>query len=433
MAFKLSIEQGKGRGQAFDFDAATITIGRTEENDVVLYEQGVSRKRARISLQAGKNFVEDLDSANGTLLNGAKIKREALSDGDTVGIGAVIFRFGDAPKGTKDETAPRIVAPASKDDRTPAGVPVPEKTPVPASAAALAPASGAPVFNPRYVVMGVSGALIIAIGWAAIAGRVTAQKLDQCPTAPIRLEGQSVSSMVFSTTGDSVCKPGKELNFGFVGQPRTRYLFSYQAFYTEKNGIEVFVNGEKKEGSPLATTRRSKPSEILIDDKQIKVGRADNNENVISFRSNRANWGIERVELTALPIDGANLDQALEYFHLGEQLYEQKNVAARNLYDAYVDLKKSRQLMEGLLPQPADYVVVKQLIQTVNGELDTLCQNKLFLVKREQTFGKFESANDGYKYLLVAFPGDEHPCRARVIDQIGGPQRVKTIFGSTQQ
>lgn len=439
MGFKLSIEQGKGRGQAFDFDAETITIGRTEENDVVLYEQGVSRKHARISVQAGKHFVEDLDSANGTLLNGAKVKREVLEEGDTIGIGAVVFRFGDAGKGgaKNADQSTRIVgekgAALSGDTAKGPAPTAPTTSSKSTTPAVAAPGAAAkpPTFNPRYVVMGVSGALIFAIGWAAWfgSGRSASSDKAACPTDNIRLEGQSISSMVFSTTPESVCVPGKTLNFGFVGQPRTKYLFNYSAFYTEKNGVEILINGEKyKEGSPLANTRRSKPTEILIDEKQVKVGKT---ENVITFRTDKKQWGIERLELTPVPLDGCNLDQALEYFHLGEQLFEQKNVAAPNLYHSMTYEKKARQLMEGCEPKPADYIVVKQLIQTLNGELDSLCEHKLFYVKKQQTFGKFEAANDGYRYLLTAFPGDEHPCRSHVIDLLGGPQRVKTILGSS--
>ena len=43
MPFELTIAEGKGRGQRFEFEALDVTIGRGVENDVVLNDAGVSR------------------------------------------------------------------------------------------------------------------------------------------------------------------------------------------------------------------------------------------------------------------------------------------------------------------------------------------------------------------------------------------------------
>jgi len=63
-------------------------IGRASENDVCLRDQSVSQRHARVVLTpAGAVFVEDLSSTNGTYVNGEKIVRHALWDGDKVHIG----------------------------------------------------------------------------------------------------------------------------------------------------------------------------------------------------------------------------------------------------------------------------------------------------------------------------------------------------------
>src|SRR4051812_20804434 len=54
-----------------------LTIGRAEENDLVLPAGGVSRRHARIYVQDGQVLVEDAGSANGTFLDGEKLSGPA--------------------------------------------------------------------------------------------------------------------------------------------------------------------------------------------------------------------------------------------------------------------------------------------------------------------------------------------------------------------
>ncbi len=65
-----------------------FTIGRAPENDVCIRDKSVSQRHARVILtSAGAVFVEDLGSTNGTYVNGEKVVRHALWDGDKVRIG----------------------------------------------------------------------------------------------------------------------------------------------------------------------------------------------------------------------------------------------------------------------------------------------------------------------------------------------------------
>ena len=77
--------------------ASLIRIGRGSENDVVIDDVRVSRRHAEIRGTAGTYEVIDLDSHNGTFVNGQPIRRSRLSDGDLIGIGGKVFRLsGDA-------------------------------------------------------------------------------------------------------------------------------------------------------------------------------------------------------------------------------------------------------------------------------------------------------------------------------------------------
>ncbi|MDO8462048.1 MAG: FHA domain-containing protein [Deltaproteobacteria bacterium] len=72
---------------------SVITIGRSPSNTIVLSESRVSRKHTIIEKRGAGFVVIDLDSSNGTFLNGKKIKESALNPGDEVKVGGVQFVF----------------------------------------------------------------------------------------------------------------------------------------------------------------------------------------------------------------------------------------------------------------------------------------------------------------------------------------------------
>lgn len=74
-----------------------ITIGRGDENDIVLPDVTVSRRHAKIAVNGGRVMISDLNSANGTLVNGNMVKGTLeFRDGDTVRItGYRIIRMGN--------------------------------------------------------------------------------------------------------------------------------------------------------------------------------------------------------------------------------------------------------------------------------------------------------------------------------------------------
>jgi VWFA-related protein len=70
-----------------------LTIGRGPENALVLADPLVSRRHARIMLEDGAYWVEDLESRNGTLVNGEETARRALAAEDEITIGGASLAF----------------------------------------------------------------------------------------------------------------------------------------------------------------------------------------------------------------------------------------------------------------------------------------------------------------------------------------------------
>ncbi len=92
-SYVLRFISGKYQGGEFPIvNDKPIIVGRSSDLDMVLVEDMVSRKHARITMQQDQIWIEDLGSTNGTFVNGEKIKRARLKEGDRVLIGTSILK-----------------------------------------------------------------------------------------------------------------------------------------------------------------------------------------------------------------------------------------------------------------------------------------------------------------------------------------------------
>jgi pSer/pThr/pTyr-binding forkhead associated (FHA) protein len=91
--YRLVVRQGPIPGQIFELNQPVINIGRDISNDFVINDAEVSRKHARLSLEGDRYKIEDLDSTNGTYIDGQRLigphllsLGEVIMLGDNVGV-----------------------------------------------------------------------------------------------------------------------------------------------------------------------------------------------------------------------------------------------------------------------------------------------------------------------------------------------------------
>jgi diguanylate cyclase (GGDEF)-like protein len=82
---------GPELGKKYTLQENEFTIGRGEDNHIVVDLDNVSRRHARILRRQGRMFVEDLKSTNGTYLNDQEVT--PLRSGDRIQVGGSIFKF----------------------------------------------------------------------------------------------------------------------------------------------------------------------------------------------------------------------------------------------------------------------------------------------------------------------------------------------------
>lgn len=74
----------------------SVTLGRSSKNDIVIKDKFVSKNHLNITERNGIFYLEDLNSANGTYLNGEEVDAGTLielQNGDKIGVGFIQFIF----------------------------------------------------------------------------------------------------------------------------------------------------------------------------------------------------------------------------------------------------------------------------------------------------------------------------------------------------
>lgn len=87
------IQSGFYAGLEVVLDRDWLVIGRGRGADTVLAEATISRAHAAIGYDEGIFFIQDLGSTNGTLVNGAKVDRQNLKNGDEIRMGRLIIEI----------------------------------------------------------------------------------------------------------------------------------------------------------------------------------------------------------------------------------------------------------------------------------------------------------------------------------------------------
>ncbi len=94
MTITLRVLDGADRGQVFSIESAPITIGREEGNSIQLNDERISRFHVKIQQDHDDLVLTDLESTNGTKVNGEEVQLRILRHGDMVTLGRSTLIFG---------------------------------------------------------------------------------------------------------------------------------------------------------------------------------------------------------------------------------------------------------------------------------------------------------------------------------------------------
>ncbi len=119
----IQVLEGLERGKVFKAIETPVTIGREDDNTIQLNDERISRFHSKIQEDGNRIILTDLDSTNGTRVNGRPVQLRVLQPGDQLAIGRCLLLFGSPTEiadhlGTrqnrkKQETAPAVDATVS--------------------------------------------------------------------------------------------------------------------------------------------------------------------------------------------------------------------------------------------------------------------------------------------------------------------------------
>jgi hypothetical protein len=84
---------GPGAPRHCPLESERTTLGRGDDVDIRVESSGVSGRHLLLLRQGAEVLVEDLESRNGTYLNGLRVSRAVLKEGDSIMAGDAIFLF----------------------------------------------------------------------------------------------------------------------------------------------------------------------------------------------------------------------------------------------------------------------------------------------------------------------------------------------------
>jgi hypothetical protein len=347
MDFTLTIDEGRGAGQRLTYSGERVTIGRDTKSDLVLPEAGVSRNHARIELRDDVWVLVDGGSANGTELNGVPL---------------------GPPQALK--TGDRI------------GV----------GRAVLRFGDGSGLSWRRALIAAAASALLVLLGFLAFRGQAQRQVLP-CPDTAQPDTGQTFGH------GSVDVECGDRVVFALDVPRQTRALLHYRV---RGNDVALRVNGQLSG----RVSSSAFPDEEQTLELPVRAGRA-----LVAFAQAGKEWSVGGVRLETVALPPGDASGARAAYERGRRKLEERQIAPRNLYDAWKAFVEARQKLE----EPAAFSEeLDRLVRGCERDLAKECSRLLFAAARFERYGQEENAQRTYREALLHFPGDEpSACRKK--------------------
>ena len=376
--FLLRIIDGPNEGKEYFFETQA-TMGRVEENDILVVEPGVSRRHAQVRDEHGIYLLEDFDSANGTRLNGEKIEApEVLRDGDYITLSQTTFQFSvlQAIKG-------EITAETWLKDLERAAVDVTNETKPPSFFSRLLATRRRKVLFVFVLLLLIGGGV-----WKYLGKKGRRIIFDQSNTPVTYSEEDAFFNAVFGYGKyDRTHKSRLIVRFEYLGG---RATVQYGARGVDKVGeVVIQLNGEKVGTVPLTMSRWIYGLKFVLPRDKLKQGKT--NELVFNNVRNPPNadlWGICYLQVLQEAIPPANPKEARLRFELAKKAWEDREIEQSNAYTALMGFRKARDLLERLAEKPELYQEAVDYIAKANKELTRRFQEGLFSARRAQKFDR---------------------------------------------
>ena len=239
-AARLVVLSGHRLDPSYTLDQGRLTMGRSEGRDVVLFDPASSRRHCEIVRRDVDFWLIDGGSANGTHVNGLRVRECPLRSGDRIRIGTTEFRFDlpeGAPQKAKANTSPRdIAAGVARMDR-PTRIKAPR--PAPRRSGGLAAVVGSLLLLGVVFAFGlmVVIAAAVALNWSRITATTDATISQpatdgaETPSVPVTAAKAGGATAPPSEDAANATRAAALLDMGTLLFQRGRYLDAASQYY----------------------------------------------------------------------------------------------------------------------------------------------------------------------------------------------------------
>ncbi|MFC1611173.1 FHA domain-containing protein [Myxococcota bacterium] len=452
MGFRLVILEGKGAGKEFYFAQPNVKIGRAPDNDLVLYDMGVSRYHIEI-LQDGKGFtMRDTGSANGTNLNGMTATEAHIAVGDRIQIGPVVFHFEPAkspnePSGIRAMQHGEVFRPtddgerrALEEGKTAAYRPSLGPQPLARAEPSMSKAreegrtttgSFAAYSRRRWAgfmkmprstrVAVLVGAGVLAVG-VALSVYLVLHPPRTDRSAEIFAADSANAAMSFGCGKVDIFTPDR-VNFAFDYQGGRATVLYAAGGVEHETEVEILVNSKHAAYVEPSPGRWTTGIKINLPRPLLRPG-----INILAFDNTLTpahpeRWGIAQVRIKQSPLPPPNQEKAGELYNLGKAAFDARSVLPSNLYRSIEYFEEAQGHLEAIEPAPDLLKMIRADEARSREDLQKVFDTYLFASEKALRFGDRAVAIETLRDLLRYLPDPEDPrhkqAKSRLANLVG--------------
>ncbi len=416
VGFSLVITKGSEVGKKFSFDQKVVNVGREAAgNDIILNDVSISSRHAKITLEAGNYFLQDLGSTNKTYFKDAPLKeleKVQLEDGDEFSLGKVVLRF-NQKSGGADESGTEAILPQTQDVR--------------AKKKVKAPGNGKDSVLKKKPVLIVAVAVVVLLVLMSVIKMTQSSKTEKskAPAYPDN-SSQSVTlpaSKVYGYCGSDWTHPDKAI-FSFTPKSGNAEIFYTVGGIDSDGEVIILLNGTKVANSPLAMKGWGAEQKLALPRELINEG--VENQLVFDHTKNppdKDQWGVKNLRIEFLATGTCDETEGKRLFELGNQMYVEKAVSEGNIYQAHQYYLEAVAQVQGCVPLPIILSEMERKMQTAREELDTRYNNLVFSYKKAIKLKRYAQAKTDLERISRLIPDekdDRHKEAIRLLVKING-------------
>ncbi|MCK5690014.1 FHA domain-containing protein [Myxococcota bacterium] len=444
MSVLLRIAEGKGSGQEFVFSQDVIRVGRLPDNDLVLYDTGVSRYHCEIIRDDGGYSLHDVGSSNGTLHNGVLTTEGRLSEGDRIQVGPVSFFFEKADEQTEPSSAKRNLFKPLSDEKS-------RKVEEQKTSLAQRPsrfqrmAEGEQrtstgsflAYKGKTNFLGISAfaylsirskiailaSVFMILGGAFGAWWIVTHKPKPDRSGEVFVADKENASLRFGSGTVDISTPDRvNLSFDFGGG-RVTLVYSVAGIGSPME-VELFLNGETIGYAPTTSKKWRKGLRRILPRKLLQKGK-----NILTFDNTLTpevedKWAVGQVQFIEEPLPEPNLKKAQEFFDMGEVAFDTRSVAPQNLFRSIEYFDDALRFVEAAEPVLPIEEKIREAHARSEQELNNVFDSHLFSAQKALRFGDRKLAMENLRDAIRYFPDPEDLRRKRL------KERAKEIIGN---